>query len=345
MAQTLDSSPHHRALKIAAPVFAGLLLLGACSKKEDPPATSSSSNSSTTAKSGTSGSSGTAGTGSDTTTKSGSGTTEKPSGDTVKVDKTFWVNGFKVTLPDGKYDAAKETLTFKDATIENLGEDAATLYGTYSLEAEGTVAYTGNWTESPSVIAKSKAKDTLVFNVDDKFDASKTTLVIGSGNEAAVRIPFGDDGELVLRQPVVQEFKGKLTIGLADIDVTQTEVRWDRPDRHSQAEKGKAFLIITGKVKNNSDTTLYWDGVKAVLTRPDDTKTGADTVLGDGSVQTTQIDDKWGIIWEINEPVKGDYKIDFTQNFGAEGAEVTVSQDLSITDKASGSGTTGTTKK
>jgi hypothetical protein len=348
MAHTLDSSPHHRALKIAAPVFAGLLLLGACSKKEDPPAATSSGGATTTTKAGgNSGSGGTAGTGSDTTTKgSGSGTTEAPSGDTIKTDKTtFWANGFKVTLPDGKYDAAKETLTFTDAVIENLGPDG-NLYGTYSLEADGTIAYNGGWKDTPTVIAKSKAKDTLVFsNVDAKFDPSKTTLVVGGGDEAQVRIPLGGDGEAVLHAPVIQEFKGKLTIGQIDVDVTQTEVRWDRPDTHAQAEKEKAFLVITGKVKNNSAGTLYWNGDQAILTRPDDTKTGATHVLGDGSVQTTQIDDKWGIIWEINEPVKGDYSVEFTQNFGAEGADVTVKQDLSITDKASGSGTTGTTKK
>lgn len=351
MAQSLVTSPHHRALKLAAPVFAGLLLISACSKKEDPPATSSSGASTTnTAKPGGNGSAGTAGAGSDTTVAGGTtkGTKKEASGDSIAIaDTVIWMTGFKVTFPDGKYDKTEETLTFTDVEIENLSNDNASFYGTYSLEADGAVVYSGgNWKENKSVIAKSKTKDTLVFSgVDEEFDPSITTLVLGTGSEAQVRIPFGDEGELVARKPLVQEFKGKLAVGLADIDVATTEVRWDRPDNHTQAEKGKAFVIVSGKVKNTGDTTLYWDAVKAVLIRPDATKTGAAQVVGGGSVSATQIDDKWAIVWEIDEPIEGAYTMEFTQPFGPEGAEVVVTQEFTVAEKSTSTEKTTTTKK
>jgi len=344
MAQTPHLTAHHRALKIAAPVFAGLLLLGACSKKEEPPAaTSTGGTTTTTAKAG--GSSGTAGS-TDTTAGGSKGTKKEASGDTIAIaDTVVWINGFKLTFPDGKYNKVEESLTFTDVEIENLSDDAASIYGTYSLEAEGAIVYSsGQWKDNKAVIAKSKAKDTLVFlGVDEEFDPSITTLVLGSGSEAQVRIPLGDEGELVARKPLVQEFKGKLTVGVADVEVTQTEVRWDRPDNHGQADKGKAFVIVTGKVKNTGDSTLYWDLVRAVLIRPDGTKTGGTQVLGPQSVSATQIDDKWGIVWEIDEPIEGDYSMEFTQPFGPEGEDVVVTQEFKVSEKSSGT-TTGTAK-
>ena len=51
--------------------------------------------------------------------------------------------------------------------------------------------------------------------------------------------------------------KGALPVGNLTLTPDLAEVRWDDPVAHTQSDKGEAFLIITGKVKNNSPDAVY----------------------------------------------------------------------------------------
>ena len=286
-AMSATATPKRRALQAAAPLFAGLVLLGACSKKDETTTTattastaasSSGGGSTTTAKAADKTTTTTGGTTKGTTTKGSTpGTTAK--GGTEAGDKTFWFKGFKVTLGEMKVDDTEGKLTFP-ATVENLATGRSPMYADFSLEADGAVYGTGGWVDNPEVLEKSKAKDTLSFNIDDKFDADATTLVIGNGNEDQVRIPL-DGSKITPLEPQAQEYKGEIKLGQVTYNISKTELRYDRLDNHSQAEKDTAFLVLWGESKNTSATeTFYLDPSKFEIALPDDTKSSTEHYEG-----------------------------------------------------------------
>ncbi len=157
MAQPQITSHRRQVVRIAAPAFAGLLLLGACGKKDEPAATTpgqaSSGSSVTTAAGG--GSSGS------TAKSSGSTPGTATKGSTVgksTLNQTVWFENFKVALGAYNYDSEAETLQI-EAEVENLGDGAATFYGSnLTLEDGNTQVSSGRVTEATSILAKGKAK-------------------------------------------------------------------------------------------------------------------------------------------------------------------------------------------
>ena len=179
MAHLSETSSRTRALRYAVPVFAGLLLLGACSKKDDTTNTSNTTQAGSSSGTKAPTTAGTT-TGTDGTT-TGTGGSKGTSVDGKNaLDQTVWSQGFKIALGDITMDKTAKTVSIA-ASIENLGVNNASPNSTYSMEVDGAVAYTGYWKDSVTVVAGSKAKDALEFGVDDKYSAAKTTLVIGSG--------------------------------------------------------------------------------------------------------------------------------------------------------------------
>lgn len=342
---------HHRALKAAAPVFAGLVLLGACSKKDDTTSTTP-----TTAASSSSGGGSTTAKPTDktTTTEGGStGTTSKTSGSTpgtVKAGNTLgdinvWWTGFKLTLGTITLDKDAETLDIA-TQVENLGPDNTPIYGDMSLEADGTVLTTGSWVENPSVLAGSKAKDIIRFSVKDTYDPKKTTLVIGKGTQQQVRVPMTGVGKLINLQPQPQEFKGEIKVGLLSFDVKKTEVRYDHIANHDEAAKDRAFLVMYGTATNTSATeSLYIDPSKFEIALPDGTKAATETYLGETGLEATNKDDKTAIYFEIPAPYAGDYTITFKGALGTESAEASVTQKIAVKVGETDSGSSTTTAK
>jgi len=345
MAQPLTTSNRRRAIQVGAPVFAGLLLLGACSKKDDTATTTATTAAASSSSGGGGGSTTTAGStnGTTTGTKKPTGTTPGTAVDanTVVVSTTVWYDGFKITLPNGKIDNSAQTLTFTDATIENLSTDNGSLYGDYSIEQDGTQAYTGRWTNTPSIIALSKAKDTLVFSIDEKFKPKAATMVMGTGAQQQVRIALDGSGKVTALQPVDQAVISPITLGQLTFTPKTVAVRYDRIDSRQQADTKKAYLYIMGDLKNNTpDATLYFSSDAVTLASPDGTKAAAEKVLGPGSIDGTQTDSKFGLVFVINDPFAGDYTLNFKGNWGASSTEATATANLTLVAAGKTSGTT-----
>lgn len=344
---------NRRALKAAAPVFAGLVLLGACSKKDDTTSTTPT----TAASSSSGGGSTTAKPSGDktTTTEGGStGTTSKTSGSTPGTakkgtsvgDQTVWYKGFKITLSPMKTQPDANLLTF-DATIENLGTENSPIYGDYSLEADGAVYGTGGWKDGAQVLGGAKTKDTLQFSIDEKFDAKATTLVMGNATQDQVRIPLDGSDKVVTLQPQPQEYKGAIKLGSIDYDVSKSEVRYDRIDTHEQADKDRAYLVLYATAKNSSaDQTLYIDPSKFEISLPDETKSTTEKYDGETSLSATQKDEKTKMYFVIKAPFAGNYTIAFSGPWGTDGASVSATAKITVKLGGSASGsTTGTTAK
>lgn len=348
MSATTPKTPTRRALQVTAPLFAGLLLLGACSKKDETTTTnttaasSSGGGSTTTAKAGGTTTTEGGSTGTTTGGSKGSTPTTAKGGSSLK-DNPVWWEGFKITFDTVTLDKETSSLDIA-AEIENLGPDNASIYGDYSLEADGTVTSNGSWKENPSIVAGSKAKDVLHFSVEDTYDPKKTTLVIGKGNQQQVRLPLAGSGDVVTLKPVTQEFKGEIKAGQLSIDVTKSEVRYDHIANHDQAAEGKAFLVLYATVKNTSAAdTIYIDPSKIEITSADGTKSSVEKYDGEQSLNATIKDDKTVMYFEIDAPYDGEYSIEFAGAFGPDSADTTTTQKLAV--KVGASSTTGTTVK
>src|SRR4051794_2715913 len=95
------TSSRTRAIKLAAPVVAGLFLLGACSKKDEP-VTSSGSNGNSNSNSQTTSGSGSKGTSGGSTNDTSGGSKGTSAAASTALNQTVWFNGFKITLGDVK---------------------------------------------------------------------------------------------------------------------------------------------------------------------------------------------------------------------------------------------------
>lgn len=324
-----------------------MLLLGACGKKDEPAATS---------QSGQSSSGGTAA----PTTKAGGGTpsdTSKTTGTATKgtsvanasIDQTVWYEGFKIALGSSSYDKEEGYWTI-DAEVENLGDSNASFYGSnIALEDGNTQVETGQVIESPTVLAKAKGKTKIRFSADDELIAKlgSLTLVMGNGTQQQVRVPL-DGSTATTLKPVPQEsIKGDFVVGQVTLTPSAAEVRYDDPNNHAQADKGKVYLFIVGKAKNASDNTLYFDRAGASLTMPDASKGPAEQFESkDGFEATKTVDFRLNYI--ISDPYAGDYSLAMTQNWGPEGEAATGTVKFALVSSASGTtpgSTPGTTAK
>lgn len=355
MAQPRSTSHRRQVVRIAAPAFAGLLLLGACGKKDEPAASTSgqsSSGTSVTTKAG--------GSTSDTSKSTGStpGTATKgTSVSNTALDQTVWYEGFKLTLGALTYDKTEETW-FIETQVENLGSGDANFYGNAMTISDGSTQVTSvSVTESPTILAKSKAKTKLKFQIDGKTtnsDLKGLWLVMGSGDQQQVKVPLdGSTSGVVTLKPVPQDsIKGDLPVGLVTLTPSAAEVRFDDIDRHTQMDKAKVNFVILGKAKNNSPDQVFYLGRDQVsLALPDGTKQNADDFDSKDNLDPTKTVE-FKLQFFIPDPFAGDYTMTFVSPWTASGDPANVSQPFTLKATSSGttSGTTpgstpGTTKK
>lgn len=346
MADTSDPSPTHRASKLAAPLLAGVLILGAssCTKKDDGASTTGTTaaggGSSTTKAAAGGGGGGSTGS---TTDGGGSATGTTASGTSqVNLKKTVWISGFKVTLGEVTFDEKQSLLEFA-YEAENLSKNDSALYSSYLLEADGAQIATGGLDETKVVVSGQKVKGKIQFHgMGEKggtpYKASSTTLVIGAGSESQVRVQIDGKGTKdVDNKPIDQEFKKTIELGQGSITIDKTQIRYDNvPYASTTAKEGHAYLVMTGSWKNNAaeSTTLYMTTDKLVVKGPDGTEYTSDSFATETSLAKTKKDDKMVIVWDLETPFKGDWSLDITQEWDLEGAEVKASVPFTLTDTA-----------
>lgn len=334
MAHDTPTLTRHRALRYAAPAFAGLLLLGACSKKDDTTATSTQSTTGATSSSGS-------GSSSDTSVK---GTTPGTQKKNQALDQTVWFDGFKISLGEWVYDEEKEDFVV-DAVVENLGTDTVIYYGSdLTLQDATTVVTTGQAVETPEILAKAKANTQLRFSISpEKWKPADLAIVFGSGTQSQAKVPLNGDEATTLKPVTQDSIKGALPVGNLTLTPDLAEVRWDDPVAHTQSDKGEAFLIITGKVKNNSpDAVYYFEQKQATLTLPSGEKETADTfTTKDGSSIDGTKSSEFRLVFTVTDPWPGDYTLDFAAAWGTDNTDVTATVSFALVKATTA--TTGTT--
>jgi hypothetical protein len=347
MSDSVTPSSRGRTLKAAAPLIAGALVLGACSKTADPvnnAATGNTTASSVTANTGGSSN----GTGNNTGTTQASG---------KSLNTKVYADGFTYDLGGVAYNQSSGQLTIA-TTITNNGTESATPYTDLSLlSGDSSVSSSGSLTDRKEIVGGKNVKDTMTFSVDANFNPANTTLVFNAEDKVQAKVPLSGTGTAVTLAPVVQadQLTAPITIGTVTFTPTSLEIRYDDPAGHTSAKQGKAFVVAYGGAKNAStDNTIYWDTSGMQLTSPDAQTYVADSATPSSLGPTKSADTV--IVWTIDDPnpgqLSGDYKLDIKdQNMGADSSQgkVTVPTiTLTLSDKpvSGGSGgTTGTTQK
>lgn len=238
-----------------------------------------------------------------------------------------WWGGMKYTLGGMHFEAGERTLTI-ETDVDNLLRSNQQPSPGVMLEADGAVISHGGLKDYKEVVAKSKVKNALTFNLD-AFDPAKTTLVFGDGGESQVRVPLSGKGPNITDEPVKQAFTGDIVIGPATFTVQSTEVRWDwYPHDMQTLKKDKAALLLVGKLKAPADKEIYAAAEKFVITQPDGTKITGDVLGPDSHVLPTKTLEDFYVLFTIDAKDRkyaGDYELVATQGWGADGADVSSS--------------------
>jgi hypothetical protein len=144
--------------------------------------------------------------------------------------------------------------------------------------------------------------------------------VFGSGTQSQAKVPLNGDEATTLKPVTQDSIKGALPVGNLTLTPDLAEVRWDDPVAHTQSDKGEAFLIITGKVKNNSpDAVYYFEQKQATLTLPSGEKETADTfTTKDGSSIDGTKSSEFRLVFTVTDPWPGDYTLDFAAAWGTD---------------------------
>ena len=320
-----------RALQLAAPVAAGMLLIGACSKKDETTTTPSSTTAAPTT---------TAGGSTATTAGKSTGTTTGTTPTKNQIDTKVWNSGFTFNLKSwdvAEIDGVPSVVVSVDIT--NNGTTNAVPYGPYALEADGTTLDNGELKSNSNtdVVAKQTTSNQLIFQIYDKqFNASETTLTIGSADQQQAKVPLGDVSKATTLQPqAVKQTPAPIVLGNVTLTVNAAVVRYDKPNDHTNAPAGKGYLVLAGKTSNASATDQYFfDSSQVTITRPDGTKSTAQ-VEADG-IQANNTNGTFALWYELDTPITGTYTLTFTQPFGEAGAPVSATSTVDLTP---GSGT------
>lgn len=334
--------------RLFTPLVAGALVLGSasCSKKDDgatPSATTAAGGgaTATTKAGGSTGSS---------TVAPGATTGSTPAGNkAMELKQTVWFDRFKYTLGAVALDAENTAATI-EVEIENLLTTDQTPYPIISVDDSQTTLFTARLEGSPQIKAKGKAKDKIIIDgVKAVDELTKADLVFGNDTQAVARVPFKDPTKAVTLKPIEQGYKQKIVLDGISFDVTKTEVRFDTvPYDVGQAEKDKAYLVLSGTMSNSATDLLYISGNGFALTQPDGQTSTAFRSAPD-SLESTKRDDKAFIIFSIDAKAMkfaGTYRLKITQSWGADSTEVTDDLEFTLTDTPtpSGGGSTTTTK-
>jgi hypothetical protein len=196
----------------------------------------------------------------------------------VKVGKTAWYAGLKLTFEEVTYDpeATSDTVTAK-VLVENLsGRDYQPSLPV--LFSTGTQQYDGDFVQRSTVGAQQSSRLDLAFRADNlPTGLAGTSFVIGRGTETQSTVPV-IDGELIANEPRSVLSNGK-KIAFRDTNVwfKQCEVRADLVPNHYQAKRDHVVLACVYDVQFSGTYRggHFWGEENLRLKLPDGTVIGS----------------------------------------------------------------------
>jgi hypothetical protein len=256
----------------------------------------------------------------------GAATRGSSTGTTVAVSGTVTYEGYRVTVADGSYTSEDHELRIPLA-VENLGPSDATFYGDAIALVGGTSEpIVGNLSSPPTIPPGATAHVAIAFSLGDGLDGlaqDTTVLTMGDEDHQQARVPFGGAGDVLTLDPIEQDLPNLVTVGTVTIAPTRVELRYDDVVDHTQAAKGTAYLVLSGKVSNAStDSTAYLGTDEASIALPDGSSGPPDSFTSaDPSIAPSATTD-FRLRWTVAATVTGDCTITFAANWGVDGAKV-----------------------
>lgn len=184
----------------------------------------------------------------------------------VQVNKSYWHQGFKVTLGTAKIveGSFSPKAVVLDATFQNLSSKYERRPTTTALVTVGSQAYAevdDPLTKLPEVPAQRSQRGAYAFAVDDDFTLAGAVLIVGEADVRQATVPLSRAEGLVALEPKPIDVKGKVTrekSGVVYMSVLSGEVRADDPLLHGEAPTGMEFLTVSFNATNNSEAGFAW---------------------------------------------------------------------------------------
>ncbi|GAC1581853.1 MAG: hypothetical protein NVS3B24_19070 [Candidatus Dormibacteria bacterium] len=283
-------------------------------------------------------------TGSATTSPSASESASAPGGsDVATVDRSFWYDGYKVTLVDAAitrptkpspgYSVAKTKLLI-NATFENLGPDTATPYNLELVLESGTNSYVDHDSEDekiPAVPGLQKTKGVIAFFIDDKFSLDNAVLLAGSARNNQAQVALGKSGKSDVLEPQKVAISGTINqAGAFTMTVSGGQLSYDDPKDHKEMKAKEVLLSVTFAVTGLRDQSCCLGTDNLILKLPDGTAVAATrnstvTIPGKG-LTTADETAEW-----VFKAADGAYDLIVKGKYGADRAEQQADLPFTIT--------------
>ncbi|WP_125808678.1 hypothetical protein [Actinoplanes sp. ATCC 53533] len=204
----------------------------------------------------------------------------------VRVDRSYWYAGFKVTLGTARLSSASSgggepPVLAIDATFQNLSPGRAAAPSGDLLLTSGADSYgepAREQAELPEVPARRSRTGVIAIEVDDRFDLTDAVLTVGEPQSRQAVVPLARPEGLISLEPRPISIRGRVyPEGRKDVFVTLTggEVRADDAANLAQAPAGQEYVLISFSATNNGPagmTYVFDRDLNLVL--PDGTKVG-----------------------------------------------------------------------
>jgi hypothetical protein len=216
----------------------------------------------------------------------------------VKVNKSYWHRGFKVTLGtarvvEGKIDDVTRAVTI-EATFQNLSleyESDPKLYAVLTVGDRTYAEPADDLQDLPEVPPQRSQVGTIAFEVDEHFVLKDAVLIVGRPDVRQAVVPLGRAEGLVSLEPRPFTVSGKVefqTNSTFFITVESGEVRSDKTLTHLEVATGKEWLRLSFSATNNSNAgmSIVFDD-ELTLKLPDGTTIGTDLTCSAAQIWPT----------------------------------------------------------
>jgi hypothetical protein len=204
----------------------------------------------------------------------------------VRVNRSYWYAGFKVTLGTARLSSASSggggsPVVAIDATFQNLSPRRTAAPSGELLLTSGADSYqepAREHAELPEVPARRSRTGVIAIEVDDRFNLTDAVLTVGEPQSRQAVVPLARPDGLISLEPRPITVRGRVyPEGRKDVFVTLTggEVRADDATNLAQAPAGQEFVLISFSATNNGPagmTYVFDRDLNLVL--PDGTKVG-----------------------------------------------------------------------
>lgn len=242
-----------------------------------------------------------------------------PTSQVIEVGQTFWHSGFEVTLADATYTPAPPGCSGEfviAASFYNRGGGTASLDTRMLLTAAGKdYRLVGRQDDIPSVPGKRTGKGFLRFTIDDMFDATQATLLVGSAGEHSATVPLGADSPDTLRslEPLDIVLTDSAKAGPLTFKMAGGYLRADEPARHRTLATNDLNMVLFFGISATSSENVYDDHFTLVL--PDGTAVAPDLAPIELTRAGATIDDL-SVAFTVDAPAEGTYKLEIGGAWG-----------------------------